>query len=828
VSNTIVIEGKTGGQIQARISAVGCIKNLLFKAFGVCPFFRSEYAKELCAMDAKNNFGETALHIASSKGNLESTLLLMAEGASCNEPDQDGKTPLHIAALGRHTMVLNSLLEARADVNAMDKRGDLPINMIESTSGQEHSESARGCACIRALQWRGAAKYTPLMICAETGVNQLRQYLNIRNLISEEIKLRQAGMHSKWYEDKVRKYSKYMNEDWNWTDIEKSSMTLDRSKLILTKTADFPDFSCALGKPFKNGIHVWEIVVQNVRSMWVGIAAGVTQSLDSGPSSSNNCYLVVFHNDGKCPQFKPEIMKNTVVKILSDATFFSGQRIRFRLNIKKKKLSMRVDGTKVASVSELEVEDIRAFVCMDYQHEIAVLERRIFKTYQEGSIMMSPDQSFLSDSGIDTDPVFNMQLLHISGKGDSKRVLEMISANTDITSSMNEETSALHCIVANAQCGKGSIDCIKLLLKQKLDINCVDSAGKTALHLAVELQKFNLVMSLCDLRANIHIRDKEGHSALDLAPKTFNSCLSFLKRRGANGWTPLIHAAEVGSSAVYKHLQVRELLCCWYQGKESFPSWFQDKIREFPVMRKTQPEFKWEKLISKSMEISENLLLVKKINDFTDYSSALSSECPDEGISVWEIEVLDVQSMWLGIAQIEEKDLAFSPLDEKGLIIAISCDGECFGIGDDKIEYFSSSSYTSNDLVKFELNYVIHRLHVLINDVLAISIRIPENESCVQEFKFRPYVCMDYLETARIVSSAIYVPVPEHESVLAERREAVPLLTGRRFMENQFWSDLQGGLDSSVDKVLYDIASELKSSLSQNSHFFNFLDLSFE
>lgn len=48
-----------------------------------------------CDIDAKNDYGQTPLHMALARGNTRSAEKLVTYGASVNAMDQDGCSPLH-------------------------------------------------------------------------------------------------------------------------------------------------------------------------------------------------------------------------------------------------------------------------------------------------------------------------------------------------------------------------------------------------------------------------------------------------------------------------------------------------------------------------------------------------------------------------------------------------------------------------------------------------------------------------------------------------------------------------------------------------------------
>ncbi len=67
---------------------------------------------------ARNNHGDTALHLASRNGHTEVVRALLAAGADVNAKGPNSLTPLSFASLRGHAEVVSSLLAADADLNA--------------------------------------------------------------------------------------------------------------------------------------------------------------------------------------------------------------------------------------------------------------------------------------------------------------------------------------------------------------------------------------------------------------------------------------------------------------------------------------------------------------------------------------------------------------------------------------------------------------------------------------------------------------------------------------------------------------------------------------
>ncbi|KAI4898336.1 hypothetical protein NFI96_024567 [Prochilodus magdalenae] len=76
----------------------------------------------------QNWFGETPLHLAAIKGDVQSVKDMVNVGASVNQADNAGWTPLHEAVLHRHYTVVETLLKAGAEVNPKGYKGVTPLH----------------------------------------------------------------------------------------------------------------------------------------------------------------------------------------------------------------------------------------------------------------------------------------------------------------------------------------------------------------------------------------------------------------------------------------------------------------------------------------------------------------------------------------------------------------------------------------------------------------------------------------------------------------------------------------------------------------------------
>ena len=66
---------------------------------------------------------------------------------------------------------------------------------------------------------------------------------------------------------------------------------------------------------------------------------------------------------------------------------------------------------------------------------------------------------------------------------------------------------------------KGSLSVIEFLIDKGLEINAINSTGKTPLHLAIKNENIDIAIFLIKKGANYSIRDKSGRSVLDSATR---------------------------------------------------------------------------------------------------------------------------------------------------------------------------------------------------------------------------------------------------------------------------------------------------------------------
>lgn len=83
------------------------------------------------------NAGNTVLHQAARKGDIEALELALAYGFPIHQPNRKGDTPLHIAAAKGQTQAAQFLLDAGADPLATNNLGQTPYHLALKNHAQE-------------------------------------------------------------------------------------------------------------------------------------------------------------------------------------------------------------------------------------------------------------------------------------------------------------------------------------------------------------------------------------------------------------------------------------------------------------------------------------------------------------------------------------------------------------------------------------------------------------------------------------------------------------------------------------------------------------------
>ena len=168
---------------------------------------REDAAKLLIAngadIDAKDNYGYTPLHEATGNRRWARAVacLLISEGADIHARTVDGVSPLHQAAKWGDPNIVKLLIEKGADVNAVDQYGNTPLHSaveVVKTYGQEDIVRLLLAAGAKAkVLVKDKSGFNPLEVALSTGNETIARLL----LEAVDLKARDTLLHRA-----IRKY----------------------------------------------------------------------------------------------------------------------------------------------------------------------------------------------------------------------------------------------------------------------------------------------------------------------------------------------------------------------------------------------------------------------------------------------------------------------------------------------------------------------------------------------------------------------------------------------------------------------------------------------
>jgi hypothetical protein len=401
--------------------------------------------------------GWTQLMIEVENGAADRVQPMIASKVDINTRNKSGIAPIYLAVQHGYTAIMNALIEAKADLNVVDLQGRSLIDVADTfihlkmhhkhvlsyvENHHEHScdlcnrsivggicYACNSCGydmcmrcfrnqevgCKRHLQLKGADGWTVLMIAAEHGEREVDNYFHYRDAL---LCIKTQSPFPDWLQKLVLHYESLQPLDWTWGLFEPSSISVSEDKLCVQKIEDSPDYSCAFGSVFfKEGFHAWSIQVENVRSMWLGIARGVDSGngvgLGSPPGSEGEYILAFGSTDGE----PISLGLSPVIQRLSPNTgFLSGQLVGFELDLNERWLKMSIDGKLLIIAENIDDQGVSPYVCMDYE-ESAIITSRTAIIFQVPSAIVEADRCIGFDNAawVEKDDFF-LSNLRIDGK----------------------------------------------------------------------------------------------------------------------------------------------------------------------------------------------------------------------------------------------------------------------------------------------------------------------------------------------------------------------------------------------------------------------------
>jgi hypothetical protein len=367
----------------------------------------------------------------------------------------------------------------------------------------------------------------------------------------------------------------------------------------------------------------------------------------------------------------------------------------------------------------------------------------------------------------------------------------------------------LACLNKNLRIVAGSenIDKMQVAMRDCTDLFAKNKNGESAVHISSRNSNFQALSLLAQSKADVMCLNKDGKSALELADDLM--CSGMLKVIGSDGWNPVMFATERGFDRFGKYLKYREAAQCM-MSRSPFANSF---IEDFTYKVRTSAcHWTWGPCDESSVLIKGNGLKAIKCNDSPDFSCVLGSCAFQSGIQRWTVCVGNVQSMWLGIARSVDlnRGLCTSPeLCECEYLLAFGSDeSEAVIIANGKRPLFEAGnklSFSSGQIVEFELNLFVHTLQIKVDGIVKILAQD------IDGVNVQPYVCMDYEDESvdLLFASETIPPNLCHFEHLSWNERAFAF-------ENKYWSphtDSVLSLFPARTQIVHDFKEEEMSEL---------------
>ena len=90
--------------------------------------------------DKKDEDGDTPLHLAAEEGQTIIAEFLISKGAKVNGKSNNKETPLHLAAEKGHLEMVRLLIKKGADINIKNEKGETPLEIATKTRRKRIAE----------------------------------------------------------------------------------------------------------------------------------------------------------------------------------------------------------------------------------------------------------------------------------------------------------------------------------------------------------------------------------------------------------------------------------------------------------------------------------------------------------------------------------------------------------------------------------------------------------------------------------------------------------------------------------------------------------------
>jgi ankyrin repeat protein len=686
--------------------------------------------KEGAPLESRDKDDRTFLHIAARHGNSSVLDIVSKYKISLLEArDNEGRTPLYTAALAGHTHFVKALLKVGVDVNVQDESGKSPLAVSKEWTIK---------TILRSL---GAGGWTPLMIAAEQGGRKFEQQLKALGCLKC---VHEKKQFPGWFQRLVCFHAALTEQSgWVWGGHEPRNLELVDKRMKVMKERDIPDFSAAVGsRVLEYGVHKWEMKVDRVETMWVGIARGIEENglLGAYPGaaqySQEDFFMLAFQSNGTFWNYG----KLATIEMVYERGYSSGQLIAFELDTFRHTLSVKIDGELAFYASGIDDRGVRPYVCMDYCETVVLISRH--------SLVAGDADSRPADSVASAfEPAWAWEADSALGTVDSvgQFARKRAADSFPVSALGNRKFSPAGVYswafqVKNVHdmwfgVAKGDRERLKRISPK----DC--GSGEQVLALSAGGLFVNNLGSGSDVEL-IRPDAGSGFSSGQLVEVVADVGERWLKMRVDGALVRVVSGVDMVDFQPYVCICCSEVVV--FQSAACVDT-------RFAVEKAT---WRWGAHEQRNLKISGlEEETVTKSSDMPNYSSAVGSEDLDWGIQTWSIKVENVRSMWVGIARNleESKGLDKDPSSVTGedvYLVAFGCDGTTLVVGSNpSTDPPSSYEFTSGQTLRLELDTLKHRLRMYI-DGAPVSAVTASNVDCRG---VRAYVCMDCTGSVTLV-----------------------------------------------------------------------------
>lgn len=462
--------------------------------------------------------GNTPLHIA-VKNNLEKLMQsLISRGADFEKKNNDGDTPLLIAVKNKSTSFINMLISHGADLNVQDANGDTPLHL--AVKDKDHNLADKLTKKGADKEKKNKAGDTPLLVAVK---NENSSFVSMLTSYGADLNVQDA------------------NEDTPLLWALKSPTIQDESlrlKIVKTIVNNEPNT-------------IDQFNLQGETALSIAKVRGLTKIIK-----------LLENNEQKKQDFskkyketaKASSLGNTITELVEEKV---SEKLKPNQNVEETALSPESaeESDKITKIVSVENQKLREEKKTFVFEQLSENESGDIDKPEDLSEEMNVSPKILEiwPSKINSDN----QLLYDENDADQRESTEINQNSSDSVEAIDSqqiqfrEDTKLH-----------SIEWVKQRIDEGLINDVVDESGNTLLHIAVTDNNIEIIKLLLKNKADLNIKNETGMTALHIAVVNENlSTVNLLLEHKAkpnlgnqSGTSPLMLAANIGSINILKTL----------------------------------------------------------------------------------------------------------------------------------------------------------------------------------------------------------------------------------------------------------------------------------